>query len=680
MITHQKASCGSRQRVRGNLLPWMLHALMAMVMVMALFLPTFVSLAEGTVYLYYFTDPRCSVCHEVQDTVLASLEADYGDRLVIVERNVAEQEGFELLLALEAQYGVVAGSIPEVFIGDYALVGEDEIREHLRERVEQYLAEGGVALPVVEGVAVPDVPVEATPLVPAVAPSDAVVRAVMLSSDTCPACVMTKQQVLPGIVERFGPQLRLRIVDVTAGKNQDVWDALVTALEVPRDRWFIPMLMVGDQVFIGGQEIAEDFPVAVEAYLAQGGVDYPDAPGVNYAAHALFIAAPAAPATSTPPPATPTSVPTVVDVHAPAPVIHAAYFYQSGCEECDRAELDMRYITDKYPQVQIHRFDVRQEAALNEYLSARASVPERQRLTAPALFIGSGALVGDQIRVPAIEALLTPYLSAGAEEPWTGWEEERDAVQESIVERFSSFGLLTVIGAGLLDGVNPCAFATMIFLISYLTMRKRTGKALLATGAAFTLGVFLTYLGVGFGFLRFLSSLPFLDIIGKWIYGLTAILCLALAWGSFVDYRRAREGRLEDMSLKLPERLRNLSKTLIREGTGSKRFVLSSFVLGFGVSLVELACTGQVYLPTIIFVLGVPEWHGYAGLLLLLYNIMFILPLVGVFVLVYYGTSSEQLIEWMNKHAATVKLGMMALFLLLASWLGYSILSTLQII
>jgi len=109
-----------------------------------------------------------------------------------------------------------------------------------------------------------------------------------------------------------------------------------------------------------------------------------------------------------------------------------------------------------------------------------------------------------------------------------------------------------VIGAGLLDGINPCAFATMIFLISYLSVRKRQGRELLATGGAFTLGVFLAYLGVGLGFLKFLTSLAILDVVGKWIYALTLVLCLALAWGSLSDFRKARAGRLEDMSLKLP--------------------------------------------------------------------------------------------------------------------------------
>jgi cytochrome c biogenesis protein CcdA len=229
------------------------------------------------------------------------------------------------------------------------------------------------------------------------------------------------------------------------------------------------------------------------------------------------------------------------------------------------------------------------------------------------------------------------------------------------------------VGAGLLDGVNPCAFATMIFLISYLAVRKRQGRELLATGIAFTLGVFLAYLGVGLGLLKFLTSLPALNVIGKWLYGVTLVLCLALAWGSFSDYLKAREGRLEDMSLKLPERLRGWTHRLIREGSRARNYVAASLVLGFVVSIVELACTGQVYLPTIIFVLGLPEWRVRAVLALLVYNLMFIVPLVVVFLLVDRGTTSKQLLEWMNRRAAAVKLGTAALFLLLAVWLGYSL-------
>lgn len=188
-------------------------------------------------------------------------------------------------------------------------------------------------------------------------------------------------------------------------------------------------------------------------------------------------------------------------------------------------------------------------------------------------------------------------------------------------------------------------------------------------GAAFTLGVFLTYLAVGFGLLKFLASLPFLSAISRWVYGLTALLCLVLATGSLYDWWQARRGRPEEMRLKLPLRLRRWINHVIREGAGLRAFVPVAFITGMAISLIELACTGQVYLPTIIFVLGVPELQARAALYLILYNLLFVLPLVVVFVLAYLGTTSEQLGQFINRRAATVKLLTAGLFLVLAGWL-----------
>ncbi len=493
---------------------------------------------EPVVHVLYFYDPDCSSCQQVHDEIIVPLQAAYGARLAIDARNVATSAGFEDLFAMEHQYGVTAGSIPEAFVGDEALVGPSEIAEHLQERIDYYLQAGGVELPTLQATAMPTVGAEATPV-------DA----------ECETCA-----------EKHGGAA------------------------------------AGD-----------------------------------------------------------------------APPIHAAYFYQQGCDVCERSERDLEYIQGEYAQLVIHRFDIHEEAALSQYLGERAGVPSDKLMTAPALFVGDRYLLGDEIRGPAIEELLSTYLAEGAPETWAGWEDEREAVEQSIVERFSSMGLLTVIGAGLLDGINPCAFATMIFLVSYLSLRKRQGRELLLTGAAFTLGVFITYLGVGLGFLRFLSGLSILQALGRWIYGVTAALCLALAIGSLWDFRKARAGRLDEMSLKLPDRMRGWVKVLIREGSGSRYFVLAALGLGLGVSLVELACTGQVYLPTMMFMLSVPEWRGQATLALVLYNIMFVVPLIVVFALVYFGTTSDQLIAWMGKHAAAVKLGMAVLFVLLAAWMIYGI-------
>ena len=123
------------------------------------------------------------------------------------------------------------------------------------------------------------------------------------------------------------------------------------------------------------------------------------------------------------------------------------------------------------------------------------------------------------------------------------------------------------------------------------------------------------------------------------------------------------------MRLKLPTQLRRWINRAIREGAGGQALAPVTFVTGVVVSVIELACTGQVYLPTILFVLGMPELQVRAGVYLVLYNLMFILPLVVVFLLAYFGTTSQQLGTFIHRRAAAIKLATAGLFLLLSGWL-----------
>jgi hypothetical protein len=171
------------------------------------------------------------------------------------------------------------------------------------------------------------------------------------------------------------------------------------------------------------------------------------------------------------------------------------------------------------------------------------------------------------------------------------------------------------------------------------------------------------------GLLRVLEELPALASLSRWVYGLTALLCLVLAVVSLLDYRKARRGEATEMTLRIPLRLRQVINRVIREGAQARAFVPVAFATGFVISLVELACTGQVYLPTIIFVVGMPDMRGQALFYLVLYNLAFILPLVVVFSLAYFGTTSEQLSLFASRHTATVKLGTIVLFVVLGGWL-----------
>ena len=123
-----------------------------------------------------------------------------------------------------------------------------------------------------------------------------------------------------------------------------------------------------------------------------------------------------------------------------------------------------------------------------------------------------------------------------------------------------------------------------------------------------------------------------------------------------------------------PTHCANRINAVIRKGRGAQSYYIGAFITGLLISILELACTGQVYLPTIIFVSSMPELKLRAIFYLVLYNLLFILPLVVVFILAYYGTTSKDLTSFLQKHAAAVKIGMALLFFALAAWLLISVL------
>ncbi len=298
-------------------------------------------------------------------------------------------------------------------------------------------------------------------------------------------------------------------------------------------------------------------------------------------------------------------------------------------------------------------------------------VPVEQRLSTPMIFVGDDVLIGTEAHLQNLLVAVDKYATTGAERTWE--EFDPDAADESIVGNFQSFGVLTVMGAGLIDGLNPCAFATLVFFVSYMALTGRRGRDILFVGIAFTLGVFLTYLLVGVGFLKIVQSLSFFGALGKWVYLLTAVICAVLAILTFRDYFRARKGKATEMTLKLPMNLRRRINKVIRENAQTRAFVLMAFVTGFVVSLIELACTGQVYLPTIVYVMSKPELAAQAFLYLVLYCLMFVLPLIVVFVLSYFGATSDQLGRFVNHHTATIKLFTGLLFVGLALWMTWAL-------
>jgi cytochrome c biogenesis protein CcdA/glutaredoxin len=469
---------------------------------------------------------------------------------------------------------------------------------------------------------------------------------------------------LPPLVEKYGDRLEIASIETSNPAHYEVYLAAIEMFGVPPQRQGVPALYIGDTHLVGAAEIAERLDGLIAHYLDQGGVDYPPIPGLEAIIGRPIGTQPAE-----------TQATESEAVGEPAKPIYLAYFFQTGCQHCDRVKGDLDYLRTRYPQLIVEEFNVRDNAELSEWLGEQVGVPQSRRLTAPTVFVGRDYLLEEDLDARSLQALLDGYTPGGAERVWQDWQEAAGEVaQKSIVERFQSLGAFTVVLAGLVDGLNPCAFATLIFFVSYLTLSGRKGREVLSVGAAFTFGVFLAYMLVGIGFYRALDLLgDTLTTLGRWLYGLTAVFCLVLAVVSFFDYLKARRGEIGDMALNLPHRLRMQINATIRKTRTSRAFVLAACVTGVVVSFLELACTGQVYLPTIIFVMSVPELKVQATLFLLLYNLLFVAPLVVVFVLTYYGTGAKQFSNFLQRRASTVKLGMSFLFLALGAWLGISL-------
>ncbi len=356
--------------------------------------------------------------------------------------------------------------------------------------------------------------------------------------------------------------------------------------------------------------------------------------------------------------------------------VQLAYFYEAGCHDCDKAKIVLKDISEKYPENLILKsFDINitENTELAESLGELNQMPEEERLLVPVLFIGDDYLFRDAITFDNLDKLIQKYSTTETVPPWEKVKEKDLTAQDRLIARFQSFGLAAVAVSGLIDGINPCAFATIIFFISYLTLIKRKGREILWVGGIFTLSVFLTYFLIGTGALKMITSLSFLPLVRKIFILVTAALALILGVVSLYDYLQfKKKGTTKDAKLQLPSFLKNMIHSAIRKNVKLSNYILMAAVTAFIVSLLELACTGQIYLPTIMFISTIPDLKVNALFYLLFYNLMFVVPLVLVFSFTYWGTTSTQWAALTQNNFGKIKMAMTLLFFGLAGLLLYS--------
>lgn len=188
-----------------------------------------------------------------------------------------------------------------------------------------------------------------------------------------------------------------------------------------------------------------------------------------------------------------------------------------------------------------------------------------------------------------------------------------------------------VIGAAAVDAINPCAFAVLIILISTISAKINRKKALYS-GLAFSFTIYVAYLLMGLGIY---SAVAAAGIAYKF-YFIVAILAILLGLFNLKDYLWYGRWFIMEVPLSWRPRL----KILIKSVTS----VPGAIVVAFLVSLFLLPCTSGPYI-VILGLLSKATTRLYAFILLLIYNFIFILPMLIITLGIYYGFSTPERME-----------------------------------
>jgi len=363
-------------------------------------------------------------------------------------------------------------------------------------------------------------------------------------------------------------------------------------------------------------------------------------------------------------------------------LVNIIFFTASSCEDCLEVKEAMGELLTGFEEyISIKQYDIETDAANLEKFLTYCEKYETGNAAPPTIFIGDKFLIGietitDKLQETVIEEMtgtpLPPDTTEAAGDPATESNppepnlppQETAKTESKIVEQFNKFSIGVIILAGLLDGINPCAFTTIIFFISMLAYLGKSKHQLVVVGIGFTVSVFITYLLLGLGLLGVAKSFLVSQGISRIVTYIVALLAFVLAGWSFLDFINfMRTKSAKSMTLGLPKSIKTKIHKVIRDGIGTRGLIAGSLSVGAFVALLESICTGQVYLPIIMFVAKSSELRMTAIAYLTLYNLMFILPLVIVLIITYFGVKSETMGNFFGRHLAASKLIMTLLFL-----------------
>lgn len=212
--------------------------------------------------------------------------------------------------------------------------------------------------------------------------------------------------------------------------------------------------------------------------------------------------------------------------------------------------------------------------------------------------------------------------------------------------------LPTVLIAGVVDGINPCAFTVLLLFITALLTTLRADEQsvsairlrMLGMGSIYIAAIFLTYLALGVGLLKSLDFFTRQHLPAR--FG--ALLAILFGLWMLKDYF------LPDLGWRLqaPGKVGEIARQSAKKAT-----IPALIVGGFLIGLCTVPCSGAVYLGVLsLLALQPTALLGYSYLVL--YNIIFVLPLVVILIAASARPTLNRLAHWNLHHKEWVRLAL----------------------
>lgn len=324
--------------------------------------------------------------------------------------------------------------------------------------------------------------------------------------------------------------------------------------------------------------------------------------------------------------------------------INVYFFWGQGCPHCASEKPFLEKLKNKYPQVQVHDYEVWKSKENRQLLSEVGQKLNTDVSGVPFTVVNEQYFVGwynEEVTGAAIEKAVKCAIEKGCRDIVLEIQSQKEICQEpgectreetkqtSIPEKISapllgkietknvSLPALSVI-LGALDGFNPCAMWTLIFLISLLLGMKNR-KRMWILGSAFIIASAVVY----FLFMAaWLNLILFIGII-FWVRILIGLVALGTGIYNLREFftKKAATCKVtgEERRQKIFEKLKLFTQT--------QKFWLALggiIVLAAIVNLVELVCSAglPVVFTQILALSDLAKWQYYVYILIYIFFFM----------------------------------------------------------